>query len=67
MEHLKHCVYCGVEFTASRRDARYCSDRCRAATARKRTAPDALHDDLVQARASIDRVLELLNERINKA
>ena len=32
----KVCQHCGADFKANRRDARYCSPRCRVATYRKR-------------------------------
>lgn len=63
MQHTKECANCGATFTASRSDARYCSDRCRSATARNRNIPDTLHADLIKTRDTINHLLEQLNKK----
>ncbi|UBM61526.1 hypothetical protein LA303_08865 [Candidatus Sulfidibacterium hydrothermale] len=36
MKHQLKCQYCGAEFTAERRNAKYCSDSCRTMASKKR-------------------------------
>lgn len=38
----KECVVCGAKFTAKRKDARYCSSKCRQSALRARCGEDAL-------------------------
>jgi hypothetical protein len=38
----KDCVVCGAKFTAKRKDARYCSARCRQSALRARSGEDGL-------------------------
>ena len=35
-QHVLICIECGEEFRAARRDAAYCSDRCRQRVSRRR-------------------------------
>ncbi|MCW7072213.1 MAG: hypothetical protein OCU12_07830 [Methanophagales archaeon] len=76
--HYKNCEFCGEEFEASRRDAKFCSAKCRTAASRrqkkreqaKKTAVSIWDAYTVNARTAIlqeyhaadDMIADLQNE-----